>query len=47
MKSSLDINSIFNTETNVISKFEDSLIEIIPTEAQRLKGLEISEESSQ
>lgn len=46
MKSSLDINSIFNTETNIISKFEDSSIKIILAEAQRLKGLKISEESS-
>lgn len=38
MKISLDINSIFNTETNVICKFGESSIEIILIEAQRLKG---------
>lgn len=47
MKSSLDINSIFNTGTNIISKSEGSSIEIILTEAQRIKGLKISEESAQ
>ena len=32
MKSLLDINSTFNTDTTVISKFEDSSIEIILTD---------------
>lgn len=32
MKSSLDINSIFNTKTNVISRFGGSSVEIILTE---------------
>lgn len=47
MTSSLAINSIFNIETNVTSKFEDSSVAIILTEAQRLKGLKISEKSAQ
>lgn len=32
MKSSLDINSIFNAKTNVISRFGGSSVEIILTE---------------